>query len=157
MFYFTQTSFDNLQSGTIESAVRAYSSKRHTSLDLNSSSSYIKEDKYFLGLDGKNDLQITRIRTPFERFLPKLIVSFSKERHFETYRIRYSILPAILFFFLTFSVLASIFYLVYERETENDVLSTLGIFTIFLILTFIEIKLTKQKIDRAIDKYCQSK
>ncbi|MEO6454350.1 MAG: NUMOD1 domain-containing DNA-binding protein, partial [Ginsengibacter sp.] len=61
MFYFKKIIINKLTTQNIEDAIRNYSSKRHTSLDLKTSSSYIKEHKYFLGLEGNTDLKITRI------------------------------------------------------------------------------------------------
>lgn len=65
MIYFTKYNIDNFSSDVIENAIRSFSAKRFTSLDLQSSSSYIQEDKYFLGFESNNGLQITRIRPPF--------------------------------------------------------------------------------------------
>ena len=153
MLYFKQITCDNLSTDTIENAIRHYSSKRHTSLDFKDSSSYITDDNYFLGLEGENDLKITRIRTLFESFLPKLIISFPKERHFEIYRIRYSLPSTIVFCVLLFGVLLSIFQLLVDKEIENDYLLLIGIFILFIVLTLLEIKLTKQKINRAINRF----
>jgi len=150
MFYFTQTNLDNLTTDGVENAIRHFSSKRHTSLDFKSSSSYIQEDKYFLGFEGKNDLKITRIRTPFERFFPKLIISFPKDRQFEIYRIRYSILSSIIFCILLLAVLQSIYSFIMDKEFENDFIPLTIVFAIFLSLTFLEIKLTSRKIQNAI-------
>ncbi len=157
MLYFTHIDIDHSNSDVIENAVRAYSSKRHTGLDFKDSSSYIAEDKYFLGFESKDDLQITRIRTPFERFFPKLIVNFSKDKSFETYGIRYSLLPAILFIFLAISVLINLYYSIFENEELTDVFRMAGLLFVFILLTFIETNMTKQKINKAIEKCRQLK
>ena len=155
MIYFTKTIIDNFSSDHTENAIRTFSSKRYTSLDLKSSSSYTQEDKYFLGLEGNNDLKITRIRTPFERFFPKVIVSFPKDRQFEIYRIRYSILSTFVFVVLVIAVLQSIYTLIVDKEFENDIIPLIIVFIIFIGLTIAEIKLTKLKIRKAIKNFAR--
>lgn len=63
MLYFTKIPVDDSSLLNAEDAIRKYSLKRHILLDFQSSSSNIKEDKYFLGNENINDLKITRIRT----------------------------------------------------------------------------------------------
>lgn len=105
MFYFAQFEIDSLSKDNVENAIRNFSSKRYTSLDLQSSSSSIKENKYFLGHEGKADLKITRIRTTFEKLFPKVIQSFPKGKRFEVYKVRYSLLSTVVFFLLSMAVL----------------------------------------------------
>jgi hypothetical protein len=153
MFYFKQIIIDKSFIETSEEAIRNYSSKRHTSLDLTPSSSYIKEDKFFLGLEGENDLKITRIRTAFEKYFPKVIISFPKDRHFETYKIRYSLLSSIVFFILLFAALQTVFYVIFGEEDAYELLALVIVFLSFIVLTFLEINVTKRKINQAIMKF----
>lgn len=151
MLYFKQIPIDDaLLTADIESAIRRVSAKREASLDIVTSSSYIREDKYFLGIEGANDLQITRIRTNFERFFPKIIVSFPKDKEFKSFRIRYSLLSTIVFWILLLMVLGNIRLLVVAKEHRSDFISVLIIFTLFLCWTLLEIRLTKMKIWKAI-------
>lgn len=76
MFYFKTITLHNPGKKDIEMAIRKFSSRRNTFLDFKSSASYISSEKYFSGFETDTDLQITRIRTPFERFFPKLILNF---------------------------------------------------------------------------------
>lgn len=153
MVYFLKTKIDNYSRDTIENAIRRFSAKRHTSLDLKSSSSYISDNKYFLGLEGSSDLKITRIRTPFERILPKVIASFPKDRQFETYRIRYSILATLVFIVLSIAVIQNLYTFIIEKEFENDFIPLALVYLIFIGLTITEIKLTKLKIIKAINNF----
>ena len=153
MLYFTQTNLDNYATDDVENAIRHFSSKRHASLDIKSSSSSIGEHKYFLGLESNSDLKITRIRTPFEGYFPKVIVRFPKDGQFKIFKIRYSILSIIIFCILLFALLQSMYSIIIYKEFENDFVGLAIIFGIFLILTFFEIKLTKRKIERAIKNY----
>lgn len=157
MIYFAQIAIDNFSPPKTENAIRSFSVKRHTSLDLKSSSSYINVDKYFLGLEGDDDLKITRIRTPFERFLPKVIVSFPKDRKFKIFKIRYSILSTFIFIILLIAVLQSVFSIIVDKEFKNEVLLLTIFFMIFIGLTVAEIKLTKLKIKKAIKDFGETK
>lgn len=149
MIYFKQVSIDNFLSEN-ENKIRRYSSKRYTSLDLTGSSYHIKDDKCFLGFEGKNDVDITRIRTLFERVLPKLIVSFPKDKGFSVYRMRYSLLSTVVFCVLLFGLLEGIFTLVTEQEWSSDFLTIAVLFLGFILLTFLEMRLTRQLIDKVV-------
>jgi hypothetical protein len=108
MIYFLKNPIKNSNSDIVENAIRRFSLKRYTSLDLQRSSFNTAEDRYFLGLEGSCDLKITRIRTPFESFFPKVIVSFPKRKGFEMYKIRFSLLSTFIFAILFFAVLQSV-------------------------------------------------
>lgn len=149
MIYFSKNTIENFSSESTENAIRKFSAKRNTSLDLKSSSSYTNEDKYFLGLESNNDLKITRIRTNFEAFFPKIIVSFPKVHQFEMYKIRFSFLSSVVFIGLLYALLQSIYILIVDKEFENDVIPLIISFTVFIVLTIVEIKLTKLKIKKA--------
>jgi len=154
MFYFSTTTIDNIAPVDIENGIRRYAAKRHTSLDFRPASTYIKEDKYFLGLEGANDLKLTRIRTPFERFFPKVIVSFPKDKKFEVFKIRYTLLSSVVFLILSILVLQGIFSLVRDSDYySSDFVSVLTLFIIFFSLTIFEIGLTKSNIKKAIKDY----
>jgi len=154
MLYFSTTTIDNITPVDIENGIRRYAAKRHTSLDLKPAATYIKEDKYFLGLEGDKDLKITRIRTPFERFFPKLIVSFPKEKNFETYKIRYTLLSNVVFLTLSILVVIGIISLALDNEYfSSDFLLVLILFGIFYALTLLEIRMTKSKIKKGIRDY----
>jgi len=154
MLYFKQIPIaPSLLAADIESAIRKVSAKRAASLDIVSSSSYIKEDKYFVGIEGDNDLQITRIRTNFERFFPKIIVSFPKDQAFKIFRIRYSLFSTIVFCILLLIVLSNIYSSIVSKELESDFISVLIVFALFLCWTLLEIRLTKKKIEKAIKNY----
>ncbi|MFL5743542.1 MAG: hypothetical protein ACJ751_02670 [Niastella sp.] len=154
MLYFKTIKIENTDPEIVEKAVRAFSLKRLTSLDLITSSvSYASEDKYFLGVEKSNDLFITRVRTPIERIFPKLIVRFKKENEFTSYQIRYS-LPAIAFWLLNVvGLFADLFYLLTTDDFtfEGLFLITL-IIVFFLLFTLLELTFTRNRINKAIEK-----
>jgi hypothetical protein len=149
MLYFKKLDLLEVNGQTIENAIRKYSIKRNTSLDIQSSTSYITEEKYFLGLDSEFDIKITRIRTPFERLFPKLIVSLSKE-DFRESKIRLSLLSTILLFIVILIFLFQIIYSIRSAQISSDLIG----FSIFLIaflgLSSLEIKLTTDRMKKAI-------
>lgn len=153
MFYFTKIIIDVSSLINAEDAIRKYSLKRHVSLDFQSSASNIKEDKYFLGNENINDLKITRIRTSFEWLFPKLIISIPKEMRVESFKVRYCLLSYIIFFYLLFVISQGIFYSINENEIDENIFTMLAFLIVFLLLTFIEIKLTKRKINQAINNF----
>lgn len=153
MLYFTKLTFTNYSSINVEDAIRKYSLKRHLSLDFHSSSSAITENKYFLGNENKNDLKITRIRTSFEWLFPKVILSVPKDGHFENLKVRYCLLSTVIFFYLAYVILKNLYFYFMYGEPISDVLGLLILLIIFLAFTYIEIQLTKRKINQAITNF----
>lgn len=156
MFYFTTIPVNDSPLINAEGAIRKYSLKRHIPLDFQSSSSNIREEKYFLGNENSNDLKITRIRTSFEWLFPKLIVSVPKKATFENFKVRYCLLSLIIFFYIIIVISQSIFYSINNNEFDSNILIMLALFALFIILTFIELKLTKRKINQAINNYSRA-
>ena len=132
MFYFKTVNLSNPDNKDVETAIRNFSSRRNTTLDFKSSASYISSEKYFLGFETDADLQITRIRTPFERFFPKLILNFQKDKQFTCYRIRYSFLSAIIFVALSIVFIFNLIYSVIDQGLDSDFFSITSFLCIFL-------------------------
>lgn len=154
MTYFTKTYFkDDLERPEIEAALRKFASKRHTSLDFKSSSTDVGTEKCFLGLEGKKDLKFTRLRTSFERVLPKLIISFPKNNDQNYYKIRLSFLATIVFGLFSVGVLLNLAFLIAGRTSIDNFLTVLIIFSVNLFLIFLELKLTKSRIKKVLRKY----
>lgn len=152
VYFLTVNLYKNFSDHT-EDAIRNQSSKRHTSLDLKQSSTYINQGKSFLGLENKHELKITRFRTPFEYLFPKLIVSFSKQEHFNNYRIRFSLSTFLIFVFLVFSFLNSVYSSFKTNEIENDFWTIFIVLIVLIVLTIIEIRITKMKIIKALEDF----
>ncbi len=153
MFYFTKFTLDNSPLLSVEEAIRHYSLKRHLPLDLQSSTSNITEDKYFFGKENNETLNLTRIRPSFEWMLPKLIISFSKGVDAADFKIRYCLLSMIIFVFLLLSIISNIFSAISDAEFNSDIFTLTVVLAIFLILTYIEVQLTKRKINQAINNF----
>lgn len=151
MFYFTKIPINDSPLIDAETAIRKCSLKRHVLLDFQSSSSNITEDKYFFGNENRNHLLITRIRTSFEWFFPKLIISIPKQPQFESFKVRYCLLSSVIFLYFMFAVSQSIYYSIAENELDESVFYWLTFLSAFLVMTFFELKLTKRKINQAIN------
>lgn len=84
--YFKRIKITELSTEKIEKNVRLLSLKRHTSLDFKSATTYVAEpNKFFLGYENDRKIDLLRIITPFERLLPKIIVTFDKT-NFQEYK-----------------------------------------------------------------------
>jgi hypothetical protein len=151
MLYFSHDPTDTISSQLTEEAIRHFSSKRHTSLDFKITTTNVKDEKYFLGLDGRTDLQITRIRTGFEWFFPQLIYSFPKEDQCRRYRVRYSFFSTVFVVILLWGLFASAYDLFIEGESAKDLIQMLLLCVIFVALTILEMTLTKRKIRKAAE------
>jgi hypothetical protein len=150
MLYFKTYKIENADPAIVEKAIRAYSLKRYTSLDLyfNLTTAYQTIDnKYFYARENEKEILLTRIRTPFAFILPKLIVRFKKEDGFTSYQIRYS-LPAMLVNCLYIYGLFG--ELPYNFSTEI-LLLFLGILLGILLFTGFEVLNTRDRINKAIE------
>ncbi|RZM12473.1 MAG: response regulator, partial [Pedobacter sp.] len=81
--------------------MRKRSIKRNLPLDYLSAQSDIASDKLFIGYDGKKNVQFSRLRTSLERFLPRVVIVFSKDPTVFEYKLRYSLLSTLVVSFLT--------------------------------------------------------
>ena len=146
MIYFIKTYFQNdEEKQRAESSLRKSALRRHTSLDLQSSV-WIGTDKLFLGLEGSKEIKFTRIRTSFEKILPKLIINLPKDRVY--YQIRFSLLSTVVFLLMSFALVLTISSLIAGRIKVEKLL-TFGIFcSFYLLLLLIELRLTKARIKK---------
>jgi len=152
MFYFKQIIIDNSNPEIVEKAIRAYSLKRHTSLDFKVTATYTSEEKYFLGLESADDLKITRLRTPFERFFPEVIIRFEKKKGFSSFQIRYSVISTIVFCALVIGLISNLLYLTNDYFAIENLLPLVILLSLFSGLTFLEINITRNRINKAIQK-----
>lgn len=152
MIYIKTINIQKIDNQLIEKALRSFSLKRHGSLDLKQSSSYITEDnKYFLGSETDSYIKITRLRTPFENILPKLILRFDK-RDFNAYQIRFSFPSNLIYVTLIIAIVLNLAKLIISGQLGSNIGSIVIISTIFTLLTLLEIKFTAQKVKKAIEK-----
>lgn len=75
------------------------------SLDFKFKAVDIGTDKLFYGLESYKDLKFTRLHTSFEFFLPKLIVSLSKDPNANFYRIRPGVIPIAIILLIAFALI----------------------------------------------------
>lgn len=152
MLYFNKVILAEIDGTKVEAAIRKFAAKRHASLDLQSSSTKIGTEKLFLGLETDKSIQVTRLRSSFERFLPKLIIRFDKAKGFSEYRIRFSLLSNIVIAIIIIAIVLNIIYLFTNRQVDSDIASVFVYFFLFLLLTLVELRLTKARLKSAIIK-----
>lgn len=135
----------------LEKAMRKYASKRNSQLDFLSAQTDFKTEKKFLGYENQNVLQFTRLRSSFEKLLPKLIILIPKsdgELYYEV-RLSWSSIVPIAFFLVMFPLL------IWGMVTgAKDLQAMLGISIICIgypLWTLAELHFTKCKIEEALN------
>lgn len=149
MFDFAKFQVEATTPEVTEKAIRHFSSKRQTSLDLKGSGTVPGETKYFLGLEDQDKLQITRFRFLIERLMPKLIVTFRKSEQFLCYRVRLSLPSFVLFLLLISSGLYNL-YGCLSRGDEQGGITNMVIILFIPVSTFVELFLTRKRVHQAI-------
>lgn len=148
--YFKQINIPELSSEKIEQNIRVFSLRRHTSLDFKYFSTYVNEqNKFFLGYENKNRIDLLRISSPLEKLLPKMIVTFDKN-NFKSYRVRFKFISMILIVLLTTAIIINIFYSIKSRKLESDLLLILFLNLVFYLLAFVEYTLVNKQIRKVI-------
>jgi hypothetical protein len=149
MLYFKTVHLNSNNYEAVENALRKHSWKRGSSLDFQSSASLASDDKFFLGVEDEVCLRFTRLRTPFERFLPKIILAYPKSiQDSLAYRIRLSFLPSVLFVLLTIALVLNIIFSITEMRIDTDLPKVFFLFVVFILLTFFEIYLTERRVKK---------
>ncbi|RZJ48050.1 MAG: hypothetical protein EOO44_21635 [Flavobacterium sp.] len=152
MIYFqTFTLEKGVDKQQFEKAIRKFSSKRTDFLDFKSSTSDFGLSKYFLGYEGKNNLQFTRIRTSFERVLPKLIFNLPKSDECNYYEVRLSFTATVLLCLLVFLFIVCTFSAFSKNQNYGVIPTILAVLSLYSLLIFFEIKFTKSRIKKAIN------
>ena len=93
---------------------------------------------------------ITRIRGPIEKYFPKLILKFDKKQGYTVYKIRFSLFTTFLFGLITFLVLSFITASINAKQFGLEGIGTLLVVTIIILLTMLEIKLSKRVINKTL-------
>lgn len=137
----------NIDNQIIENSLRRFSNKSQGNIDVVSAANYIRNsDKYFYANENDNFIKLTRIKYPFEGFLPKFVFIFDKN-NFQNYSIRPGILSVILFTFLIALFFLALTISIVRNEEEEIVINIFGIILLYLILGFIEYKISSKKIN----------
>ena len=156
MFYFKTINIKKSNNQEIENTIRKYALKRNFSLDLSFSTSDINEHKLFLGLEDEKTLKFTRIRTSFERILPKIILKFDKTIGFTKFKVRFCLITSFLLCLIILSSLFSIYNSIQTKQLESDLYDSFFLLLIFFLLTLLEIYITKSRINKILnnEKIC---
>lgn len=133
-----------------EKAMRKSSLKRTWILDFTSTVSDIGNSKLFLGYDGKKELQFSRLRTSFEKFMPRIIIILSKNETDFEYKFRYSLLSSIVvFFWASGSIVVAVSALV-NKYNYDSIFVPLFFLVSFVLLTWLEFKIVSKRVDKAL-------
>ncbi|WGQ10824.1 hypothetical protein QG516_04040 [Pedobacter gandavensis] len=135
-----------------EESLRKASIKESMSLDFKFKAVDIGTDKIFYGLEGKKDLKFTRLKTSFELFMPKLIVSISKDSSANYYRIRPGAISIAIIGLLGFSVFTGLVGIVRGSTDLATFSPFLIIIVIYALLFLFEISITVRKMNKVLIK-----
>lgn len=150
MIYFKKTHLlNNSEKQDLEKGLRSKSLKRSQLLDFVFETTNIGTDKYFLGHEGKNDLKLTRIKTSFESFLPKIIISFPKETAVQYYKFRLSVLSTAILAVLSLLLLTCLLDVVINQKNVEAFLIVVILSLIYFLFILLELKITKNRILRS--------
>jgi len=150
MLYFKKIVITDHTYNQVEASLRKVSSKRNSSLDMVSPYSDIGTDKYFLGREGKTALTFTRIKTSFEKVLPKLILELPYNTEVCYCQIRLSVISMVIFCSLSLLWALNFFVMVIGQTTFENFLVLSFFYLIYLGLLFLEIRLSTSKFYKAI-------
>jgi hypothetical protein len=145
MLYFREFELKENDQDNIEKRIRSLSKRRHSSLDIVQSVSYDRDGKLFLAVETSENITLTRLKLPIERFLPKIIVRFSKS-DFRYYKIRLSLFSSIIFVLLWIPVFSGIQGISQNKIQASDLIVFFCLLMGFVLLAIIEIALTKRKL-----------
>ena len=135
-----------------ELSLRKASIKESMSLDFKFKAVDVGTDKIFYGLEGKKDLKFTRLKTSFEFFMPKLIISLSKDPSANYYRIRPGAISVAVIGLLGFAVFMGLIGMI-RGTTDFDTFSPfLIIIVIYVLLFLFEVNITLRKMNKAFIK-----
>ncbi|MET4014008.1 hypothetical protein ABIB62_003861 [Mucilaginibacter sp. UYP25] len=150
MIYLKTITLTETEKLVIEQALRKCSLKRTHALDLVSTVSDIGSNKIFLGYDSKKEVQFSRLRTSFEKFLPRMIVIIPKNGTDIEYKIRYSLLSTgvIVFWALGFIVVTATALV--NKYNYEGIMVPAVFFAGFMLLTMLELKIISKRIQKAI-------
>ncbi|KJD35346.1 hypothetical protein PW52_09575 [Tamlana sedimentorum] len=120
-------------------------------MDFKSASTFVSEpNKFLLGYENDKRIDLLRITTPFEKLLPKIIVTFNKE-NFNQYNLRLKLISIIIYTLLTIALISNLFYSIKSGKLESDFSMILFLNLMFYILAFVEYKIVNRKINKVIN------
>ncbi|MEO7214303.1 hypothetical protein [Mucilaginibacter sp.] len=152
MIYFKKVYITDLSKPEVELFLRKASVRRDSSLDLASATTDIGTDKLFLGRIGKSALTFTRLRTSFEKFLPKLIIKFPLDTEECYYQLRFSLSSTVFFVFYAIAFLGTVTNFLLGDALMDGLLSILFTGSIYALLILLEIRLTSKRLNKALSQ-----
>jgi hypothetical protein len=153
MIYFKKVYLSASEMQNMEKALRKVSLKRTSPPDFTSGVTNIGTDKLFLGFERKRDVKFTRLRSSFEQFFPKIIISIPRQQIDREYKFRYSIISALAFFILAFVFLSVLSGVLIYHGDYSVILVPFILLGGFILLTFLELKIINSRINKAIRLY----
>lgn len=143
----------DLNQSQAEASLRKASMKEKISLDFKFHTVNIGTDKMFYGLEDDKDLKFTRLKTSFEFFMPKLIISLSKNSSAKNYRIRPSAISIGIMGLLVFGLFTGLIGIIRETTSLATFVPFLIIIGIYTLLFLVEINITLRTMNKALSNF----
>lgn len=152
MIYFKKVSINYGDKAGIEAVFRKWAIKRTNIVNLELSVMDIGTDKLFYGYENDKALYFTRIRSSFERFLPKIVFRIPKNEAYLFYEFRLGVVALMLFCLFCFGFIFDLVLIIQGTMPFENWISYFMFFLLFLSLAWLELKITSSKIKKAITK-----
>jgi uncharacterized membrane protein YqaE (UPF0057 family) len=153
MLYFKKYTLHNeTEKKKLEESLRRSASKRNFPLDFIPATVGLDSDKTFLGFENKKGIQFTRLRSSFERALPKLIIYLPKNVNTNYYQIRFSWTTLIVFAFIAFIFPLLVVGVIKGSEDRQAMLGISLFCLAYPFWTLAELHFIKCKMDEAMTK-----
>lgn len=152
MVYFKKVYITDLSKAEVELLLRKASVRRDSSLDLASATTDIGTNKLFLGRIGKSALTFTRLRTSFEKFLPKLIIRLPLDTAECYYQLRFSLSSTFFFVFYAIAFLGTVTSFLLGDVLIDGLLSIVFTGSIYALVILLEINLTSKRLNKALSQ-----
>jgi uncharacterized membrane protein len=149
MIYFKKVDFGYADKAVIETTFRKSAIKRNRLIELETSKSDIGTDKIFFGYENNKALYFIRIKSTVEFFLPNIILVVTKDETIFCYKFRLSILASLAFLVLCIILISSLLGAISDETNFWDFATIFSFFLAFLVLCWIELRITMSRIKKA--------
>jgi hypothetical protein len=156
MIYFKKIQLIDPGKEETELALRKVAIKSKSPLNKGSSRTDAGTKKLFFGFDGPDDTTFTRVRYFIEGYMPKIIISISKDNDDNQLKFKLDFVSTCIFLGASFLFMSDLIAELSHQEWENAAYVVL-FYSIFIGLIWLEIRLTQRNIDRAIRRLDENK
>jgi len=156
MIYFKKIQLIDPGKKETELALRKVAIKSKSQLNKVSSKTNAGTEKLFFGFDGPDDVTFTRVRYFIEGYMPKLIISISKNNDDDLLKFKLGFESTCIFLGASLLLISALIAELSRQEWDSAAYGIL-FYSVFIALIWLEIKLTQRNIGKAVRKYEENK